>query len=73
MWHLSYRPEVEDDVFDTVTWYDDKRPGLEGVHQGDLANAICSVIAEAGKQLSGPLPRAEGDVNELQNTLVLID
>ena len=45
----------------------------EGVHQGDLANAICSVIAEAGKQLSGPLPRAEGDVNELQNTLVLID
>ena len=28
MWHLSYRPEVEDDVFDTVTWYDDKRLGL---------------------------------------------
>jgi len=45
----------------------------EGLHQGDPADAICSVIAEAGKQLSGPLPRAEGDVNELQDTLVLID
>jgi len=28
MWHLSYRPEVEDDVVDAVTWYDDKLPGL---------------------------------------------
>jgi hypothetical protein len=28
MWELSYRPEVEDDVVDAVTWYDDKRPGL---------------------------------------------
>ena len=45
----------------------------EGLRQGDSTNAICSVIAEAGKQLSGPLPRAEGDVNELQDTLVLID
>ena len=45
----------------------------EGLHQGDSVNAICSVITEAGKQLSDPLPRAEGDVNELQDTLVLID
>ena len=28
MWHLSYRPEVEVDVVDAVTWYDDKRAGL---------------------------------------------
>ena len=28
MWQLSYRPEVEDDVVDAVTWYDDKRQGL---------------------------------------------
>ena len=28
MWHLCYRPEVEDDVVDAVTWYEDKRPGL---------------------------------------------
>jgi hypothetical protein len=28
MWHLSYRPEVEDDVVNAVTWYDDKRSGL---------------------------------------------
>lgn len=45
----------------------------EGLHQGDSTDVICSVIAEAGKQLSGPLPRAEGDVNELRDALVLID
>ncbi|QDS93567.1 hypothetical protein FF011L_23380 [Roseimaritima multifibrata] len=28
MWHLSYRPEVEDDVADAVIWYDNKRSGL---------------------------------------------
>ena len=28
MWHLSYRPEVEDDVVNAVTWYDDKRSRL---------------------------------------------
>jgi hypothetical protein len=28
MWHVSYRPEVEDDVVNAVTWYDDKRSGL---------------------------------------------
>jgi hypothetical protein len=28
MWHLSYRPEVEDDIVNAVTWYDDKRSGL---------------------------------------------
>jgi len=28
MWQQSYRPEVEHDVVDAVTWYDDKRPGL---------------------------------------------
>ena len=45
----------------------------QGLHQGEPTNAICSVIAEAGNKLSDPLPRAEGDVNELQDTLVLID
>jgi len=28
MWHLSYRPEVEDDIVMAVSWYDDKRLGL---------------------------------------------
>lgn len=28
MWQLSYRPEVECDVIDAITWYDDKRLGL---------------------------------------------
>ena len=45
----------------------------EGLDQGNTADAICRVIAAAGEQLSGPLPRAEGDVNELQDVLVLID
>jgi len=45
----------------------------EGLHQGGSTDAICSVIAEAGRQLSGPLPRAEGEVNELKDALVLID
>ena len=45
----------------------------EGLHDGEAADAICAVIAEAGNQLSGPLPRADGDVNELQDALVLID
>ena len=44
-----------------------------GLHQGDATAAICSVITEAGKQLSDPLPRVDGDVNELQDTLVLLD
>lgn len=45
----------------------------EGLRQGNSSDAICSVIAEAGRQLSGPLPRVTGDVNELQDALVLID
>ncbi len=28
MWHVSYRPEVEDDIVNAVTWYADKRSGL---------------------------------------------
>ncbi len=45
----------------------------EGLRQGSSSDAVCSVIAEAGRQLSGPLPRAKGDVNELRDALVLID
>lgn len=45
----------------------------EGLKQGDTTDAICRVIAEAGEQLAGPLPRAAGDINELQDVLVLID
>ncbi len=45
----------------------------EGLHQGKATEAVCGVIAQAGEQLSGPLPRAAGDVNELPDALVLID
>lgn len=44
-----------------------------GLHRGQTTEAICGVIAEAGRQLSGPFPRAENDVNELQDALILID
>ena len=44
-----------------------------GFHQRHPMEALCGVIAEAGEQLSGPLPRAAGDVNELHDALVLID
>ena len=45
----------------------------ESLRQGDAADAICNVIAEAENQLSGPLPRGDEDANELQNALVLIE
>ena len=45
----------------------------EGLKRGHPTEAICGAIAEAGTQLSGPLPRDAGDVNELHNALVLID
>lgn len=38
-----------------------------------LADAICETIAAAGDRLSGVLPRAEGDVNELPDALVVLD
>ncbi len=43
------------------------------LQQGHPAEAICKVITEAGKQLSDTLPRGDGDVNELQDTLILLD
>ena len=45
----------------------------EGLHQRKPTDALCGVIENAGMELSGPLPRDEGDVNELQDALVLID
>lgn len=45
----------------------------QGLHRGDSADAICNVIAEAGKQFSELMPRAGEDVNELEDTLILID
>ncbi len=45
----------------------------DGLRQGDPTEALCQVIAQAGEQLAPALPREEGDINELQDTLVLID
>lgn len=43
------------------------------LHQGDTAKAISIVIMQAGNELSEPLPRDENDINELEDTLILID
>ncbi|PQO28706.1 hypothetical protein [Blastopirellula marina] len=41
--------------------------------QSSPTEALQTVITEAGKHLSGPLPRAADDVNELADALVLLD
>ena len=45
----------------------------QGLHRGEAADAICSAITATGKQFSELMPCAEEDVNELQDTLILID
>ena len=41
--------------------------------QGNPTEALQTVITEAGKHLSGPLPRSADDVNQLADALVLLD
>jgi putative membrane protein len=43
------------------------------LHRGEPINALRGAIEEAGKRLSGPLPRAKETINELPNALILID
>jgi putative membrane protein len=43
------------------------------LRRDDAADGISRLIAEAGTQLSGPLPRAKDDSNEIQDTLILFD
>jgi putative membrane protein len=43
------------------------------LRHGDIADALCHVISEAGQRLSKPFPRLSDDINELQNTLILMD
>ncbi len=45
----------------------------DSLGQNHPADALCGVISEASERLHDPLPWEEGDVNELQDTLVLID
>lgn len=40
---------------------------------GDVASALCRVIDDAGVRLADVLPQEEGDVNEIHDTLILID
>ena len=48
MWHLSFRPEVEDDIVAAAAWYDDKRPGL-----GD--EFLCEYLAAITRIRENPL------------------
>jgi hypothetical protein len=43
MWHLKYRPEIEDDVCESATWYDDKRLGLGDEFIADYVAAILRI------------------------------
>lgn len=45
----------------------------EDLHTGNLPDAICATIEQARIRLSEALPRAEGDINELHDALVLLD
>jgi len=40
MWQLLYRPEIEDDVVDAITWYEDKRSGLGKAFLSEYVAAI---------------------------------
>jgi putative membrane protein len=46
---------------------------IDDLHRGSIADALCHVIHEAGERLSMPFPRHSNDINELQNTLILMD
>ena len=46
---------------------------VSGIKKGNAAHALCGVIRDAGEQLGSVLPRAEEDVNELPNHLVVVD
>lgn len=41
--------------------------------QGSVAQALIQTIKAAGEILAGPLPRTSGDVDELPNSLVILD
>ena len=44
-----------------------------GLREGSITAALCASITEVGELLSGKMPRADDDVNELPDALVLID
>ncbi len=45
----------------------------ERLHAGTPTEALCETAKSLGEHLAGPLPRAEDDVNELADVLVVID
>ncbi len=46
---------------------------IDGIKAGDLATALCETIRDAGDRLEKVLPRTDGDRNEIENTLVILD
>jgi putative membrane protein len=45
----------------------------KNLKSGNAAKAFCDAIKNAGEKLKEPLPRGDGDVNELSGTLVILD
>ena len=46
---------------------------IDGIKAGDLATALCETIKDAGEGLAKVLPRTDGDRNEIENTLIILD
>ena len=46
---------------------------IEGIKAGDLATSVCEVIRDAGDRLAKDLPSRDGDRDEIENALVIID
>ena len=46
---------------------------ISDLRKGDVTTALCNAIQDAGNRLAEPLPRGEGDANELSDALVTID
>jgi putative membrane protein len=45
----------------------------KGMRDGAKAEGVCKVLKDAGEALGKVLPRADDDVNELEDTLVVLD
>ncbi|MAI30396.1 MAG: hypothetical protein CMM07_01840 [Rhodopirellula sp.] len=54
---------------DTIT----TRLADQDLRGGNVTEAICKAIQEAGEFLSGPMPQQSDDGKELKDTLVLMD
>ena len=46
---------------------------IDGIKAGDLATALCEAIKDAGDRLAVVLPFTDGDRDEIENALIILD